>query len=197
MSKLKGTFILLYSSLVFGSSPSWTPHAQKLYSSRHFIELGHILVMQNKLDLIKKVRAQERDLAGCRSLNRGYGGMDSMILCMRFLDRENELKLYTPGRKKLISDINILCPTLLAYPESLKNLLEAKVFVGKPPEVLAQWRQCSDFAWRQVYLTVYANFDADPVGSLALVHKAQSNLTPNSFWSDKAMKVFGQKSEKE
>src|ERR1700733_9928325 len=119
--------------------------------------------MQNKGKLLGKILAQEHDLAGCRQLNRGRGGIEAMILCIKFLDRESELKLFTPGRKKLISDINILCPTLLTQPGSLKKLIEAKVFNSRDN----LWGQCNTSAWRQVYLTVYANFEADPVAALA------------------------------
>jgi len=142
--------------------------------------------MQNKLNLLGKIQAQEHDLVGCWKLNRGRGGIESMILCIRFLDRETELKLSTPGRQKLISDINILCPSLLIQPGNLKKLIEAGIFKSK----IAPWGECNTSAWRQVYLTVYANFEADPVAALSFVHKAESNLAPNSLWSTKTHKIF-------
>ncbi len=180
---LKATIWLLFlSNLGF----SWTPRDQKLYLTRHFIELNHLLIMQNKTKLVEKIQAQEHDLAGCRQLNRGHGGIDSMILCIKFLKRESELGLFTAGRKKLITDINILCPTLLTQSGSLRKLIEANIF---SPQA-GVWGQCNTSAWRQVYLTVYANFEADPVAALAFVHKADANLAPNTFWSTKTHKIF-------
>jgi hypothetical protein len=180
---IKAVLVILFFS---SSGFSWTPRDQKLYSTRHFIELNHLLIMQNKTKLVGKIQAQEHDLAGCRQLNRGHGGIDSVILCIKFLKREEELNLFTPGRKKLISDINILCPSLLTQPGSLKKLIEAHIFNSK----VDMWNQCNTSAWRQVYLTVYANFEADPVAALAFVHKAEANLAPNTFWSEKTHKIF-------
>src|SRR4051812_108904 len=94
----------------------WSAKDRSLYNSRHFLELTHLLIMQKREGLRKKMTLQEKDLAGCRSIHRGHGGVYSLVACMRFVDREDEMGLFTTGRKQVISDLNLLCQTLATKP---------------------------------------------------------------------------------
>ena len=163
---------------------AWSAHDQSLYDQRRFIELTHVLVMQKKLGLAKKILEQEKDLSGCRQIHAGFGNLLSLLDCVHFINREDELKLKSSKRTSLLSDINVLCGKFASRPESLTKILGSKIFMAK------HWVKCREFTWRQVYLTVYANFDADPVGSLGLLRKAQEALGSRSPWAIKALSLF-------
>jgi hypothetical protein len=162
--------LLLQIILASSISLAWTSHDKDLYNKRHFIELAHLLVMQKSASLAKLILKQELDLDGCRKMHRGTGGVEGLLECVRFINRENELKLKSPGRSTLISDINLLCGRYVSQQDKLLKILEGKIFNQK------NWIKCSEFTWQQVYLTVYANFDADPTGSLGILRLAQASL---------------------
>ena len=164
---------------------AWTKREQGLYTQRRFIELIHLSIMKNKISLKDKLLKQEQDLKGCKMMEEGHGGLESLIKCVSFLNRENDIKLFTPGRGKVISDINILCGKILPQGGSVSKVIENKGFFD---HVL--WGPCIDTVWQQVYLTVYANFDADPLGALALFRKASTNLNRQSSWYKKTLDLI-------
>jgi hypothetical protein len=180
---------LTFLSLYFSSSghSSWSSSDQNLYINRHFLELEHRMVMQNKVKLIKDLRNQEKDLEGCRSLHEGRGGVRAMIACIRFIDREETLGFKSPGTKGLIKDINILCRQLVTIPGNTEKMIVSGTFNNIYRK---RWSSCEDLAWQQVYLTAYANFNADPVGTLAFVRSAEINLKGNSPWIDKTLRIL-------
>ncbi len=165
----------------------WTPHDRKLYEDRHFIELEHRLVMVNGFQLLKKIQKQEADLAGCRELHHGRGGITAVIKCMDFINREEELGLFTRHRLNLVGDISILCGSILSSSNEIDKLIVAgSLRRGRA----SLWQKCNDLAWRQVYLTTYANFDARPIETLAFFRRAELGLRPESPWAQKTKRLL-------
>jgi hypothetical protein len=177
------TFIFAFTTTAL----CWTPRDKLLYNRRHFIELAHLLVMQKKASLAKKIMEQEKDLSGCRDLRRGSSDLESLLSCASFINRENDLGMKSPKRFSLIADINILCARYVSKPNKLVRIIESKVFGSRT------WAKCAEFTWQQVYLTVYANFDAAPASSLGLLRQAQASLGPYSFWAKKTQALFDSK----
>jgi hypothetical protein len=140
--------------------------------------------MQKKPSLARDILRQESDLKGCRQIHRGKGDTESLLECVRFINREEALGLQSPKRSSLISDINILCGRYVSQADNLPKILEFKIFNQK------NWVKCTEYTWEQVYLTVYANFDANPSASLGLLHQAQESLGTRSHWATKTLSLF-------
>ena len=171
--------ILIFSGNTFGTS--FSDQEILAYRNRNFVLLKHLLIFDHKDQFLAEFRGQERDLAGCREIHHGNGGLSAVLECMAFLNREKKLGLAHEGAQALVRDINILCRQLADQPQSLKKLLNHRYW-GRGER---DWGPCIEESWRQVYLTAYANFDADPVSVMALVRRAQEVLPPETSWASK------------
>lgn len=168
-------------SLFISCSWAWTPYETKLYTSRQFLELEHTLFMKRDAKHVKVISKQAEDLAGCKAIHEGSGRVQSFIKCVRFLNREHDLKLYSPQRSTLVGDLNLICHQFAGKKDFIEKVLKEEDLF-KPRK---EWVSCHSEIWQQVYLTAYANFLADPVGTLALSRKAERNLGPDQHWSVK------------
>ncbi len=165
------------------ASIHWNSEDKGQYMLRQFIELQHKLLERGAATMAAKISSQDKDLAGCRATRSGTGQIQSVIQCMKFIDREEEIAIYSPGRKQMIGDLNILCQKLVKDVDSLERIIKSMVLKGGK----AKWQPCRQAAWQQVYLTAYANFEAHPMRTLSFVRKAQVSLQTNSIWATKAL----------
>jgi hypothetical protein len=176
--------ILIFSvHAMAGPVSVWTAGERKAYLNRHFIELEMLFIERGlKTDAVK-IRAQAFDLEGCRSLHRGTGGASALVRCVRFIERERELPLTSPGIRALTEDINSLCRGLIGQEGVLRMIIKSSAFKGAS----SIWAPCLEASWEQVYLAAYAGFESDPVRVLALVRQAQSVLPSESVWKRKTL----------
>jgi len=167
----------------------WAPNERRAYSSREFITLEHLLVARHQIEKAEKVLMQDRDLSGCRALHHGAGGGQAALSCLAFLNREDDLGLTSPSSRVLVSDLNILCKKLAGDPQVLEKLISNGAF-GLSQRQYRKWEPCIEETWRQVYLTAYANFDADPVAVLSLFRQAREALPPKKQWIRKINRLM-------
>lgn len=168
---------------------NWSPEERRFYVDRNFIVLEHLLVQNRQKDQALEVQKQERDLPSCKALHRGAGNISTTLQCMSFLNREKNLGLESSSSKNLVSDINILCSKLTEEAGATEKLVKSSVF--KAGDI--RWTPCLNQVWQQVYLTAYANFDADPVGTLALIRRAEKTLPPEKPWTNKVQTLIHRK----
>src|SRR3954467_14618811 len=101
-------FVLLmifsFSNSLSADQLKWSTEQKLEYDRRDFIALQHDLILKKQSRLVKFIQSQSEDLEGCKKLHSGVGNVASLIECMRFINREFELKLYSNGRQDLIND---------------------------------------------------------------------------------------------
>ncbi|MDZ4677383.1 MAG: hypothetical protein SGI74_07715 [Oligoflexia bacterium] len=180
--------ILLSTLIVFShvSHAAFTKHEKQDYFDRRFIELTHHLHNRKQKKLAVFVEQQEQDLVGCRALRKGRGSTDSLIKCMRFLKRETDLAIHSPGHKELKEDLLILCSKLSKSQITSEKFIQSKILkqLGK------DWNSCTHSLWQQIYLTAYANFEADPVFVVAMIRLAESGLPVDNYWGLKIQRLL-------
>jgi hypothetical protein len=105
---------------------------------------------------------------------------------MRFVDTETEWGLQSPGRAELVSDLNTACAVMAKTPQTVQVLMGARL----RNQSRGLWVKCTDALWEQVYLTAYANFEAHPVATLAMVRAAEARLPREAVWGSKIRKIL-------
>lgn len=163
---------------------SWSDFEKKLYVERRFVELEHSLFL-HKSKSARLISKQQEDLVGCKDIHEGIGGSLALLKCARFLNRENKLKLFSPHRKQLVGDLNILCSRFSERTAFLTKALKEKGLFNDP-----EWKKCHSALWKQVYLTVYEGFLSDPVRALKLAKQARVSMDPDGFWSLKISEMM-------
>jgi hypothetical protein len=186
---LLGLFVIVFLASKNGVATPWLKEEIQDYSQRSFITLEHLLISRHEFLKAHQMQSQADDLAGCRALHHGAGGISAVIQCMSFMNREMLMGIQLPSSNGIVRDINILCEKLAQEPVSLKSLVGAQVFKLKTQI----WKPCLRTAWKQLYLTAYANFDANPVGTLALVRRAEKTLPPQEPWHQRVNDLLRQR----
>jgi hypothetical protein len=157
----------------------WNENQITRYQKRRFVELAHDLNLSNKPIQAAMILKQQSDLAGCGAFKKGRGRMGSMVKCMAFISREKDLGFKMESSDAVTVDLGRACRVFALNRDNAFKLLESRVLAKAQPG----WRVCAEKVWEQVYLTAAANFEADPVATLAFVRKAQAGLPLNSTWA--------------
>jgi hypothetical protein len=183
---VKWLFVILGVCAFCGAaSAGWTPAQRREYSERHFIALEQSLTSEGRLKAADEIAEQETDLQGCREISHGRAALNALISCMKFFDREQQLKIISPGRKQLVDDLNLICIKNTHDQNSLRKLVNSRALSES-----RFWSSCSNAAWEQIFLTAYANFDADLAGVLALVRLADRRLPGNKRFQGKIRRLL-------
>jgi hypothetical protein len=92
---VKWLFVILGVCAFCGAaSAGWTPAQRREYSERHFIALEQSLTSEGRLKAADEIAEQETDLQGCREISHGRAALNALISCMKFFDREQQLKIF-------------------------------------------------------------------------------------------------------
>ncbi len=175
--------------IYWSSALAWTMKDGVLYQRRQFIELEQNLILKKSPRLALFIQNQRQDILGCKEIVAGNGREQSFLKCLKFLNRETEMGLWSLKRTDLINDMNTVCRKFAEKPRFVRKILDqSPVFREKKP-----WKECHGALWKQIYLTATANFLADPVGATALMRRAESSLGADERWHRKVRRFFDQR----
>ncbi len=180
--------ILIFIFVILGVNHSnasvngvWSKGAKKLYAQRKFVELEQVFLAKKRPAMAENVRLQSQDLYGCMYLHEGHGQESSFESCLRFLIREKKMQISSPQRHQTLSDMNLICQRF----SEKKAFIERMLRPDAPNLKSNEWKTCAQAIWKQIFLTVHANFRASPVASIASVRRAEVKLLPDVNWQQK------------
>lgn len=181
--------ILITSPQIFAKEGEvWTSNMKKLYTERKFVELEQIFIIHGQSGLAESTRLQSKDLFGCKFLHEGIGQESSLQSCLSFLIRENEMKIKSPKRRELVTDMNFICEKFAERKGFVNRILNSNIKMKN-----AEWAPCSNALWKQIFLTIYAKFQINPVSALSVLRQAEMKLSPSPLWHKKIKEVLAKR----
>lgn len=182
-------FVFWFQPSVGLAGTHWLPDEANLYTNRKFVELSHLLIQRNKVNLSKLILDSRNNLAGCKAIAEGGGGWPALLMCMKFIINESKLQISSKGSKKIAADLDFTCTQMAKTPTfSIEQVLKNKNISGVFGENQF-WSGCRRALWKQIFLTAYANYEAEPIKSVALVRRAEQYIALDGDWSQKALRL--------
>jgi hypothetical protein len=165
---------------------AWVLQDRLLFKQRKFIELETNLIFQKRFKEAQQIKRLAEVFPGCQKVHEGMGRADSLLNCIKFLKLEKAIKIPSPKRNQVVQDMNLVCVAMAENKDFIKTVLQQGIVLKDEKE----WKPCQSAVWKQIYLSTYAKFQADPVGTLSLVRTAESKLGVNQPWTSKTRRLF-------
>jgi hypothetical protein len=156
---------------------AWTKVEQQLYQERKFYELQMHLYLKQRTNDVIKIKRQEKNLDGCKEIYLSSSHTASFIKCLDFLIFEEKIGLKMSNPKELYSDLNTFCVKKSADQNFMEKLFAEKINLKN-----RKWSDCSAALWKQIYLTAYANIQAQPLKTKILIRNGDAYVGQDKVW---------------
>ena len=173
-------------ALFLAISTAFSSPVPSLYEKRDF---DGLILMSKDSKTVNFLKRQREDLKQCRFVRSGDGDLKSVLICMRFLAREDEFGWGKAASRTLFGEMDGLCSQIVNPQLPLQNVLDLEFPWGS--RSLKIHNRCRAKILELARDKIAALGENRPVQAWALYQKTISKIPVTDSWKKRVLKEIG------